>query len=263
MRLNLQLFLQGAILSYAALFRWLRPALYLASKVISPLNMMLFFVLLGRYATGSDDSTFYVIGNSVQAAALSGIYGVTMSIGGDRNFGTLPYIFGAPANRLVLFLGRALMHIIDGMLGIVVGLTWGVLLFHLDLSKTNPLALLSIMLITSFSTSGMGLLLGCLSLVTRNVMFINNVVFFLLMIFSGANLRLETLPAWMQTVSLGLPLTRGIAAARLVISGKSFSDVANLLGTETLVGLIYALLGFFMFQWFEIQAKRRGTLEVF
>jgi ABC-2 type transport system permease protein len=118
------------------------------------------------------------------------------------------------------------------------------------------------MVITSFSTSGMGLLLGCLSLVTRNVMFVNNVVFFLLFLFSGANLRIETLPAWMQAISQIIPLTRGIAAARLVISGSSLSDVAHLIGIETLIGLIYALLGFGMFQWFEIQAKRRGTLEV-
>ncbi|MBN1314836.1 MAG: hypothetical protein JXA42_05190, partial [Anaerolineales bacterium] len=60
---NIQLFFQGAILSYIALFHWLRPAIYLASKVVAPLTMMLFFVLLGRYASGKDDATFYVIGN--------------------------------------------------------------------------------------------------------------------------------------------------------------------------------------------------------
>jgi len=36
--LNLRLFLQGAILSYVALFHWLRPSAYLASKVVMPLN---------------------------------------------------------------------------------------------------------------------------------------------------------------------------------------------------------------------------------
>jgi hypothetical protein len=29
------------------------------------------------------------------------------------------------------------------------------------------------------------------------------------------------------------------------------------------MGLIYALLGFALFSWFESQARRRGTLEAF
>ena len=45
-----------------------------------------------------------------------------MSIGGDRWNGTLPYLFGTPANRLFMFLGRSFVHIIDGMLGVVIGL---------------------------------------------------------------------------------------------------------------------------------------------
>jgi hypothetical protein len=29
------------------------------------------------------------------------------------------------------------------------------------------------------------------------------------------------------------------------------------------VGLVYTALGFVLFRWFELQAKRRGTLEAF
>lgn len=261
--LNLRLFLQGALLSYVALFHWLRPAQYLATKVWGPLIYMIFFVFLGRFATGEANSSFYVIGNSIQTIALSGIYGVTMSIGGERWSGTLPYLFGAPANRILMFTGRAMMHILDGMLGSVIGLTWGVILFGLDLSRTDPLALGVIILITTFSTSGMGLLLGCLSLITRNVMFVNNTMFFLLLVFSGANVELATLPTWAQGLSQFLPLTRGIASARAVIGGASFSGVAPMIFEEFLMGLGYTFLGYTLFRWFEFQAKRKGTLEVF
>ena len=54
--LNLRLFFDGALLSYIALFRWLRPSTYLASKVIGPLSYMLFFVFLGTYATGAENT---------------------------------------------------------------------------------------------------------------------------------------------------------------------------------------------------------------
>ncbi|MFQ5577467.1 MAG: ABC transporter permease [Anaerolineae bacterium] len=259
--LNIRLFFEGAYLSYVALFRWLRPTTYLASKVVAPLTYMLFFVLLGTYATGKQNASFYVIGNAVQMAAVSGIFGVTMSITGDRWDGTLPYLFATPANRLALFVGRAFIHVIDGMLGVVIGLFWGVALLGLDLSAADPAALALTILVTTFSTSGLGLLLGCVSLITRNVMFVNNTVFFLLLIFSGANIRLDTLPAWMQAVSQALPLTRGIASARQIVTGQGVAHVAPLLAAEFLIGAGYIFLGYVMFRWFEYQAKRRGTLE--
>jgi ABC-2 type transport system permease protein len=258
---NIRLFFQGALLSYVALFRWLRPTTYLASKVIMPLNQILFFTFLGTFATGESNTHFYVIGNAIQVAAISGIYGVTFSISGDRWEGTLSYLFGTPANRLTLFIGRAFMHVIDGMVGVLIGLGWGVLLLNLDLGQTDPAALGLTILITTFSTSGLGLLLGCLSLMTRNVMFVNNSVYFLLLVFSGANLPIEALPAWMQNISYALPLTRGIAASRQIIAGGDFASASSLILGEFLIGVMYVFLGYVFFRRFEIQAKRRGTLE--
>jgi ABC-2 type transport system permease protein len=258
---NLRLFWQGTMLSYMALFAWLRPATYLASKIIMPMAQILFFTFLGMHATGPDSASFYVIGNAVQIAAVSGIYGVTMSIGGDRWNGTLPYLFGTPANRLVMFLGRAFLHVLDGMLGVIIGLAWGVALLNLDLSQTNLPALALTILITTFSTSGLGLMMGCVSLITTNVMFVNNTVYFLLLIFSGANIPIANLPTWLEPFSQILPLTRGIASARALIAGSSFKEVMPLLAGEFLLGSIYVLIGFWLFKWFEVKAKHRGSLE--
>jgi ABC-2 type transport system permease protein len=260
---NLRLFWQGAILSYVALFHWFRPAQYLATKIFMPLAQMFFFVYLGTFATSPENAGFYVIGNAIQIAAVSGIFGVTMSVGGERETGTLPYLFGTPANRIVTFFGRAFMHIIDGALGVVIALIWGALLFHLDFSRTDLPALALVIFVTTLSTCGLGLLLGCMSLITVNVMFINNFVYFALLIFSGANIAIERLPGIMQSISWALPLTRGIAAARMLVAGVSLSEVAPLMWSELGIGLLYGLLGYILFAWFEIQAKRHGTLEVF
>jgi ABC-2 type transport system permease protein len=118
-------------------------------------------------------------------------------------------------------------------------------------------------LITTFSTSGLGLLLGCVSLVSIETMFINNTAYFLLLVFSGANIPLASMPGWMQTVAWGLPLTRGIAAARQLIAGSPLAEVGSLLVGELALGVLYILLGYSLFRWFEFQAKRRGTLEAF
>jgi ABC-2 type transport system permease protein len=259
---SLHLFFQGAYLSYVALFHWLRPAQYLATKVVNPLWQIMFFTLMGIYGSGGESASFYIIGNALVQTALNGIFGVTFSITGERWTGTLPYLFGTPANRLTLFLGRSLIHILDGMLGVLIGLLWGVLLLNLDLSHADPLGLLTVILITSISTAGLGLALGSLSLVTRNVMFVNNTAFFGLLILSGANIAIEKLPVAVQHISYGLPLTRGIQAARAIVGGGSFSEVMPLMRAEILIGFAYAFVGYLLFHAFEYQAKKRGTLEV-
>lgn len=258
---NLRIFWQGTLLSYIALFTWLEPVTYVASKIMMPLAQILFFTFLGTFATGPGTASFYVIGNAIQITAISGIYGVTLSIGGDRWNGTLAYLFGTPANRMALFLGRAFIHVIDGVLGVIIGLTWGVLLLGLDLSQTDLPALGLVILLTTISTSGLGLLMGALSLVTTNVMFVNNTVYFLLLIFSGANVPLDRLPAWMLAISQALPLTRGIAAARALIAGARLAEITPLLLGELVVGVVYILLGYWMFRWFEVRARKQGTLE--
>jgi ABC-2 type transport system permease protein len=146
---------------------------------------------------------------------------------------------------------------------VVIAFTWGVVLMGLDLSNTSIPALALTIVITTISTCGLGLLMGCLSLITVNVMFVNNFVYFLLLIFSGANVQLNEMPAWVQATSSALPLTRGIAAARLLVQGVSLSEVMPLLLGELAIGLMYALLGYFLFAVFEVEAKKRGTLEVF
>ncbi len=260
---SIRIFFSGAVLSYKALFRWFRLEPYLATKVIAPLNQIMFFTLLGSFATGRDTASFYAIGNAIQLTAMSGIYGVTMSVGGERNEGTLIYLFGAPANRMLTFVGRAFVHVLDGMLGVVMGLIWAGLLLGVDYSRADLPTLALTVLITTVSTSGFGLLMGCISLVTVNVMFINNTIYFLLLVFSGANVPLARFPIWIQRAAHLLPLTRGIQAARQSIAGANLLEVWPLLAGEILIGMVYVFVGYLLFSWFELQAKRRGTLEAF
>ncbi len=261
--INLQLFLQGAILSYRALFSWLRPVTFLASMILFPLGQIMFFTLLGIFATGRENASFFLIGNAMQITASAGIFGVTMAIGGERWAGTLMYLFGAPANRLAVFTGRSTIHIFNGVFQVLMGLGWGWLLGWVDFSRTDPFALGLTILIATFGTAALGLLLGCLGLITLNIMFINNLVYFLLLLFSGANVPVTALPQWMQYISWALPLTRGIEAARAIVGGASLAHVSSLLVGEFLIGVAYLLAGYLLFRVFESEAKRRGTLEAF
>lgn len=259
---SLRIFISGAWLSYIGLFLWTQPTWYIACKVLAPITQMLFFVYLGMVATGRNTAEFYIVGNALQMAAANGIFGVTMVVGGERNAGTLVYLVGSPGNRLAIFLGRALFNVLDGTFTVLICFAWGMLL-GLNLSHANLPGLAFTILIATISTCGLGLLMGSLSLLSVNMMFINNTMYFLLMLFSGANLPLERMPTWIQALSRILPLTRGIQSARLLVNGAPIGEVLPLLTGELAIGLAYALIGFALFRWIEFQARRHGTLEAF
>ena len=107
MRSFWRVFFIGGAISYRALFNWISPVMYATTMLGSPLFQVLFFAYLGRFS-GLQDDTFFVVGNAVQICAMAGIFGMTMGIANERNFQTLSPLLATPANRLALFLGRAL-----------------------------------------------------------------------------------------------------------------------------------------------------------
>jgi len=259
--INLRLFWDGARLSYIALFSWLTPSAYIGSKIIVPMAQLVFFTYLGMYATGKETSSFYVIGNAIHGVAMSAVYGVPISIGEDRALGTLPYLFGSPSSRLFIFMGRAFFHVLDGMLGVVCYLGLGIFLFGLDISQTNVVALVLAILCTTLSTCGFGLMLGSISLITVNALFLGNTFYYILLVMTGVNIPVAMLPQILQFIAALLPITRGLQATRQIITGAHLGHVSTLLVGELLIGLVYITIGYLLFRIVESQARQRGTLE--
>jgi ABC-2 type transport system permease protein len=257
---SLRVFFIGGYLAYRALFNWLRPSIYIPTMLGGPIFQILFFAYVGRYA-GVRNDEFFVVGNAVQVSALAGIFGMAMTIGGERWTQTLSPLLATPANRIALFLGRALPLIANGMLisafGFAVG--WALLDFELAPGEIPGIAL--VVLITSFSCTALGLLTGAIGLRARDVFFLANLVALLLLLFCGVNVPLDALPDWMETVSRGLPLTHGIEAARAIADGAAFSGVTDLIATEAAIGATYALVAYGLFRFFEVEGRRRATLE--
>ena len=84
-----------------------------------------------------------------------------------------------------------------------------------------------------------------------------------MLLVSGANVPLHRLPGWIQAISSGIPLTRGIQAAREIASGASVGDRLHLLAGEAATGAIYLVVGFSLLRLFEYEGQRTATLETF
>jgi len=260
---HVSVYARSVWLQYIALFQWATVRGYVAYKVLLPVAQILFFVEFGVFATGGGNAIYFALGNALQLTANAGIFGVIATVANEREFGTLPILLGSPANRLVTFLSRASVNVIDGVLTVAIGLVLTVVVFRIDLSHGNvPLLALCIVVI-SFTTAGLGLLFGSLGLVMRDAIVVANILYYLLLVFCGINFPVSRLPAALQVVAYALPLTRGVEAARQAVAGASLGDVAGLLAGEIAVGVAYAFVGYLLFRAFEGYARRGGLQDAY
>jgi ABC-2 type transport system permease protein len=192
---------------------------------------------------------------------MAGIYGMAMTVGGERWTQTLSSLMATPANRLPLFLGRAVPLIANGILTSAFAFGVGWLLLDFEMPASGIPALAVVVAVSAFACTSLGLLIGALGLRARDVFFLANLVVYLLLLVSGANIPLESLPNWMEVVSRVSPLTHGIEAARAIADGAALSDVDHLVWTELAIGAAYAAGAYALFRLFELEGRRRASLE--
>jgi ABC-2 type transport system permease protein len=259
---SFRLTLVGGYISYRALFNWLRPEIYIPTMLAGPIFQILFFAYLGRF-TGVRNDTFFVVGNAIQISAMSAVYAGTMAIANERQFGTLSPLLASPANRFALFVGRALPVIVNGLVVSTFGFVMSRFLldFHPAPGSLAPLALATV--ISVVSCTAYGLTLGSLGMRARDVFLIANVAYYLMWLFCGINVPLAELPGWMAAIGRCLPLTHGVAAARAIVRGASVESVGRVLLVEVGVGVAWGAAAFTLFRVFELEGRRRASLETF
>ena len=249
---SLRIFFVGGLTSYRALFGFLTPWVYVPSLLVAPIFQILLFVYIGRNA-GLESDEFYVVGNALQFASIPCLFAMTQAIAGERYQQTLGYILVSPAPRLPLFVGRALPVIGNGAVvsAFSLAVSGAILGIHVPTSSLPTLTL--VIIVTTASCTGLGLINAGLGLRIRETAVLSNVIFGVLLVFSGANVPLRALPHWIRVISDVLPLKHGIQAARRVADGASFADVGRLIGTEALIGLVYAVVGYALLRYFEVK----------
>jgi ABC-2 type transport system permease protein len=255
-----RIFFIGGLLSFRALFSFLQPAIFIPSMLVAPIFQILLFVYIGRSAALESDE-FYVIGNAIQYAAVPCLFAMTFTIAGERYQRTLGFLLVTPAPRLPLFLGRALPVMVNGLVVSAFALVVGGAIVGIDIpaSAYGPIALATAASV--YACTGLGLVSAGIGLLLREQAVLTNILFGLLLIFTGANVPVEQLPSWMQVISSGLPFTHGIEAARRLADGETLADVSGLLATEMLIGTIYAIGGYLFIRFAERLSRHHATLE--
>ena len=247
-------------MTYRALFSWLTPQIYVPSLLVAPIFQILLFAYIGRSA-GLESDKFYVVGNAIQYAAIPCLFAMTQMIGGERYQNTLSAILVSPARRIPLFFGRSLPVVLNGAFVSAFSLTAGALILNVHIPASAIPGLVIVILVAAFSCTGLGLITAAISLRVRENAVLSNVIFGFLLIFTGANVPLDELPDWMSTAAQALPFTHAIKAARELADGASLASVADLIGAELVIGLMYAAIGYSLLRLMEVQSRRYASLE--
>lgn len=254
-------FTGNAMISFRALYRWFTPSSYLATRIITPIEEMLIFGLLARYAGGSTTVAYMVIGNAVVQVCLGGL-AAAGTVSEERGLGTLPLLLASPANRLANFLQRGSVHVLDSLLSVVVAFAVAMLVFDVDFSRADWTSVVVAILVATLSTICLGLTLGALALAYADFFLVVNLLWLLILLVAGVNVPVSVLPGWVQAVSQALPFTRSLQAAREAIAGAPLRDVAGLLLAELALAAVYLAVGYGVLVALERLAIRRGTYEL-
>jgi ABC-2 type transport system permease protein len=251
----------GGLLSFRGLFNWLHPAIFVPALVVPPIFQVVFFAYLGRAARLESD-TFYVVGNSIQLAALPGLFVMSQAITGERRSQTLTSLLGSPANRMALLLGRTIPVLAIGLFVSLTSFLVGVLLLEVDVSAGAMPALVLTMLTAACSCTSLGIVHAAIGLRVREMAVFSNLVFAILLVFCGVNVPLDELPGWMSTVAQGLPVTHAVEAGRALVAGDPLTEVAHLLAIELAIGAAYLLPGLALLRYYEREARRTASLDL-
>ena len=208
---------------------------------------------------------YLLIGTSVWSYLSVTFEGVTDMITIERWEGTIEHTFMAPISRFTHLIGSCWYAIAHGMLFTFVQLLVVGSFFHLDLSHTNYLTAVFMLLVGSISFVGFGIGASVLPLLfTERGSQMSYIVRAILLLISGVYYPISVLPGWMQPLAKISPATyvlnglrAGIINGQVIWSGEIWSYTWPLIVT----GLVSVPLGVYIFKIAEHYAKRTGRLK--
>ena len=254
-------FVTQSYLSYRALFFWLNWPAYLGNVFIVPVLYITMLMLTGRFADSPLDSGFYVKGMAAYSIPFILIWGISQCNYYERVLGTLAVSFGSTGNRWLIYWSKGIFHYPNGIFAVATSIIFAWVFVDLDLSSTHWGTLAASLLIIGFSCLAFALFVGVFTIVIRDWLILSAAASGLLIVFTGVVIPTENLPFSLAAVGDVLPLTHGVAAFREAFLGADPMSQWQDLLWEAVVGMTYGVVGYLLFRFIEVDAKRRGAYE--
>lgn len=225
------------------------------------LSQVTLFALIGKLLGSPASLEYLVVGNSVFVTA-DVVMMVCASTSWERMAGTLPLLVSSPASPFVVFAGRSVQWMLDGL--VCSSISMLVLAPVLNVSFPLGTTLLAVPLIAVIAVSVyfFGLVLAGLALrvmQARNL--IGRLGSIFLMVITGVQVPVSFWPAPLYQLAQVLPLTHGLQAVRDLLHGAPAGQVLGNIGLEVAVGVGWAVVAMVTYRQLMDSGRRDGSIE--
>jgi ABC-2 type transport system permease protein len=219
-------------------------------SLLFPIFMM--FTFSFRYGVSGPDIEFIknvLIPGIVGMTAMFGSTNETMSIVWDKSMGVFDRILAAPVSSTSIIVGKTMAGAVMGVISALVLLIIGSIVFGVSFANISIVIL--IILLASFSFTGIGTIISGLASEPREAMMLSNLLRFPMMFLGGVFFPTESMPMPLPYIARALPLTYATEALRTIQTGGNPSIIfidatvllvytfgTMLLGSQTLMRIM-------------------------
>jgi ABC-2 type transport system permease protein len=255
---------------------WSDPMVFLVYALAKPLATSLILLVMFKVIVGGSttDPKFVALyaGNALYTYVLLLLVGLSWAIFEDREqYRMLKYVAMAPMGLVAYLLGRSWAKFVLASLSASIVLGFGIAVLGMRFPLT-PLSVglgIGAVLVGAAGVAAVGLVLAGMALVfARQSMTMNEATGAVLYLLCGVVFPPDLLPSIFHPVSLALPMTWWLEAARRILGVHGFSAMLAPCGDVALGGILvgvtaaWAVGGLLVFRRLERRARRLGLLDL-
>lgn len=206
---------------------------------------------------------YLLIGNLVWRFLSQIFYWITDLISIERWEGTIEYTLMAPIRRITHVTGQTMFAVAYSLVFTAVILTVTVVMFDIDLSKSNLPGGALMLVAGSFSFIGIGVMASTLPLLfPERGSQMTHVFIALMLLVSGVYYPVDVLPLVLQKLAVYSPATYVLQGVRqALLEGASTGQLWTQIWPVLIMGGLFIPLGLWVFRQAERYAKRTGKLH--
>lgn len=219
------------------------------------------FAMVGRLVGSAATVEYLVIGNAVFVTA-DVVMLVCASTSWERLAGTLPLLVASPASPFVVFAGRSVQWLLDGVTCSAISLALLAPVLGVVIPFPAVLLAIPLLVLIALSVYCFGLVLGGFAL---RVMQARNLVgrlgSLLLMLVTGVQVPVSFWPAPVRHVAEALPLTHGLQAVRGLLDGAAGVHVLRNAAAEGTVAVGWLIVAAVVYRRLVSTGRQDGSIE--
>lgn len=182
------------------------------------------------------------------AICAGGLMGLPILVSDYRERKILKRFKVTPVSAGMILFVHLVIYAIYAVVSLVLLWVTAVLFLHFQIHGSVTIFLISWLLIL-VSMLSIGMLVGGVAKNSKSASLIASILYFPMLIFSGATLPYEVMPKALQTIADIMPLTQGIKLLKAAALGQPFDSVLVPIISMLVITIVATILSVLLFRW--------------